>query len=96
MTIKIETTGKELSSFGGLLIAKALLEKTEIRQTLSPLLPKLLSETSRSWDKFQSLTLGFIAGADCLDDLAVYSQDKGFLEMADQAGYSPKASRQEV
>ena len=91
MTIKIESSGKELSSLGGLLIAKALMGRTCLEEAVLPSLPLLSSGSRRSWDKFQALSLGFVAGADCLDDMAVFAQDKGFLEVADHADYSPKA-----
>lgn len=77
--IRIESTEKALSINGGLIIQGRLIEKLKLEKALSAVLPKLKAKgKGEQWDKLFFLIMGFIAGADCLDDLSQYSKDPAF------------------
>ena len=88
--IKVSTTDKSLSSYGGLLIAKSSIKAFDVRGLVAKCLPKLASGQSRSMDKFEAAMLGSMAGAECLDDLETLCEDPAFVETVEKA-YSAKS-----
>ena len=78
MNIKIASTNKHLSSLGGLVLLKTLMKKSDLKGFVEPSLPKLKMANFRNFDKFEGLVSGFVAGADCLDDMDNLIKDPGF------------------
>ncbi len=77
LSIKVTSNAKTLSSYSGLHLFSDLISKFEIQALVGPFLPK--KQRDRGFSSFQKLysgLLGFIAGAECLDDF-------------DQLGYDP-------
>ena len=91
MAIKIEATNKEFSQFGGLTLAKELVHKGQFIKKLSSTLPVLKSGVKRSLAKAEQLILGFIAGAECLDDMDRFIKDPGVLQVFDKSAYTAKS-----
>ena len=91
MSIKLATTDKALSSFGGLKIVNELLSGFRLRDLSFSFLPELKTGKSRSFDKLRNLVFGFAVGADCLDDMALLSHDPGFTTFCDEKSYHPKS-----
>jgi len=91
MDIKIARTNKRLSSFAGLRIVTKLLKSSRIQSLVDSSMPKLISGTRRSQKKFTDLMLGFIAGADCLDDMERLGYDAGFSSLCGDHVYTPKS-----
>ncbi len=67
-TVRIETTKKNISAYGGLRLVDQLIKKTELRLNIESKLPVSDKLKKPSWEKFKTLLMGFLAGADCLDD----------------------------
>lgn len=88
--IKISDTNKSLSARGGLLLAQEALKSFNFRYSITGCLPGLVTGGSRSVDKFEAMLLGSIAGAECLDDLEVLSNDPAFQEVVTKT-YTAKA-----
>ena len=88
--IKIETTDKSLSIYGGLVVAKEAMDLSGFRGFIASGMPAIKSGTSRSVDKFESVILGGMAGAECLDDLARLSEDPAYEAMVART-YSAKS-----
>lgn len=76
--IKVSSTDKSLSSFGGLLIARESLKTFGLKSLVWDCLPELASGKSRSLDKFEAMMLGSMAGAECLEDLETLAEDPAF------------------
>lgn len=82
LSIKITSNAKTLSSFSGLHLFDGLFHKFEIQQLISPYLPQKQRERGlTSFEKFFTGVIGFIAGAECLDDLDWLGQDPLFREI---------------
>jgi hypothetical protein len=78
--IKTGTTDKTLSSFGGLIHANKVLSHLDLKKSIEHLLPsQSFVRTTTPYEKFQALLLGFIAGAQCLDDVERLRRDSGFV-----------------
>ncbi len=79
-TIKVSTTDKSLSSYGGLVLATESFEAFNLRGSIAQSLPELVSGVGRSQDKFEAMVLGSMAEAECLEDLEVLGKDPGYEE----------------
>lgn len=86
LNIKVETTDKHLSKFGGLNLFALSWSKLKIMGQISGLLPGV----RRSIKKFEDLALGFAVDAECLDDMALLGKDDGFKTVCDERVYTPK------
>lgn len=79
MFITSEVSKKTLSVLGGLMLHSKIMEKLELAKKLDGILPISKKRCLGSnTDKFRAMVLGFIAGAECLDDMDVIGQDPGF------------------
>jgi hypothetical protein len=79
LSLKFTSNAKSLSSFSGLKIFDDLIEKFALRSLLGSFLPRKLRDRGfGSWEKFFAGLIGFIAGAECLDDFDFYAQDPLF------------------
>lgn len=81
MAIKFEASRGNFTSLGGLSIFGELFDCLDLKRKLLPLLPgaKKQALLDRNFSKFRSLALGFVAGAECLEDMATLNQDLGFV-----------------
>ncbi len=82
LSIKITSNAKTLSSYSGLHLFSDLISKFEFRAMIGPFLPQ--KSRNRGFTSFQKLysgILGFIAGAECLDDLDLIGHDPLFQEL---------------
>jgi hypothetical protein len=69
LSVKITSNAKTLSSFSGLHLFAYLFHKFEIQSLIQSYLPK--KKMASGWTSSEKLypgVLGFIAGAECLDD----------------------------
>ena len=66
--IKLETTDKHLSSYGGLFLVRTLLDELHLDHRVAEYLPKTPKKNLDTADKFEALLLGFILGNNHLDD----------------------------
>ena len=79
--IKIEGIDKDFSTYGGIYLYNKLTENLLLESKLHGILPKnKIEPKTSSYEKFKALCLGFIAGADSLDDMDKLSTDLGFYE----------------
>jgi hypothetical protein len=82
LSINFTPNAKSLSSISGIKLFDDLFHKFEIKQLVSPELPK--KERKRgfsSWNKFYTGIMGLIAGCECLDDFDWYGNDPLFLKL---------------
>ncbi|NRA44481.1 MAG: transposase [Oligoflexales bacterium] len=79
MSIKILSTNKKLSSWGGIYSVSTLYNKLNLSTHLRPALPKLKASYSseRNLAKIRQMILTFVAGADCLDDMEGLAKEPG-------------------
>lgn len=83
LSINVTANAKSLSSFSGLHLFTSLIGKFEWQQSLASLLPTKCRERGySSWNKFYAGILGFIAGAECLDDFELIGQDPLIAKIA--------------
>ncbi len=68
--IKIATTDKSLSIYGGLVLGSEAFKAFNLRYSIKESMPVLVSGNGRSLDKFEAMMLGSMAGAECLDGVA--------------------------
>ena len=69
LSIKVTSNAKTLSSYSGLHLFSDLISKFDLRASVGPFLPSKRRERGfSSFEKFYSGLLGFVAGAECLDD----------------------------
>src|SRR5690606_6949194 len=85
--IKIETTDKQLSAYGGLHIFAKRWQKFALVAQVSGFLPKV----KRAQKKFEDLVLGLAAGGECLDDMSTFAKDQGFLAVCNDRVLTPKS-----
>lgn len=88
--IKVTSTDKSLSSFGGLLLAKEALKQGGIHSLITPALPDVATGIQKSLDKFEGLIIGTLAGAECLDDFERLAEDPAFSETVERC-YTAKS-----
>ncbi len=82
MPLTIESTNQVFSALGGLPIFDQILDSLNLRRKLKSCLPQgEVKQRIATYDKFRSLVLGLIAGAECLDDMEKMSEDKVFQEV---------------
>lgn len=88
LSIKITSNAKSLSSYSGLYLFISLCARFEIRHLFGALLPQKQRDRGfSSWNKFYALCMGFIAGAECLDDF----DDLGLDPLVSKITGSPSA-----
>lgn len=76
-SIRIEPTNKVLSSFGGMVLFEKMIEKLRLSKHISNFLPTSdYVPCGTSYAKFYQILMGFLAGAECLDDLDYLKTDK--------------------
>jgi len=81
LSIKVTPNAKTLSSFSGLHLFKNLVEKFELQRSFGPLLPRKQRDRGlTSFEKLYAGIMGFIAGAECLDDFDTLANDPLFSE----------------
>lgn len=84
LSINFTPNAKSLSSFSGIKIFDDLILKFQIKSFVAPFLPrKIRNRGFRHWNKFYALILGFVAGAECLDDFDWLSHDPLFRKLTD-------------
>lgn len=82
LSLKITHSAKPLSAFSGLFLFDDLISKFEIQALITPFLPKKKRERGfKTFEKFFSGILGFVAGIECLDDFDWFSRDLVFDEL---------------
>jgi hypothetical protein len=82
LSIKITSNAKTLSSYSGLHLFSDLISKFEVQSLIGSFLP--LKGRNRGFSSFQKLysgVMGFIAGAECLDDFDWLGHDPLFKEL---------------
>ena len=93
LSIKVTTNAKTLSSYSGLHLFSDLISKFDLKASLGPFLPeKVRNRGFSSFQKLYSGVLGFIAGAECLDDFDWLGHDPLFKDMTG----SPPQSQWEI
>jgi hypothetical protein len=81
--IKHEETKKNLSAMGGIHLASRVMKLAQMNNLVLPHLPQLKQvKAATGADKFRALVLGFIADAQCLDDMADLGTDVAFSAVA--------------
>lgn len=84
LSLKITHSAKSLSSFSGLHFFDDLFHKFEIQTLIASYLPRKKRDRGlTSFEKFFTGVLGFIAGAQCLDDFDWLGHDPLFRELTD-------------
>jgi hypothetical protein len=79
--IKTEGVDKNFSSFGGIFLYERLCERLGLFSKMATTLPaNLIEPKTTAYDKFKALCLGFVAGADSLEDMDKLACDVGFKE----------------
>jgi hypothetical protein len=82
LSIKVTANTKTLSSYSGLHLFSDLISKFEFQSLIGPFLPK--KQRERGFSSFQKLyagILGFVAGAECLDDFDWLGHDPLFEQI---------------
>ncbi|HET9236346.1 MAG TPA: hypothetical protein VFO10_03820 [Oligoflexus sp.] len=73
---------RNLSSLGGLLLFKELLAGIRLDERVGEALPRQrIASGALGFDKFRALLLGFLSGAECLEDMDKLRSDPMFLEV---------------
>lgn len=82
LSIKVTSNAKTFSSYSGLHLFSDLVSKFDFPSLIGSYLPKKQRDRGfTSFEKFYSGLLGFIAGAECLDDFDNMGQDPFFDEL---------------
>jgi hypothetical protein len=72
---------RNLSSLGGLLLFKDLLAGSRLDERVGEALPRQrIASGASGFDKFRALLLGFLSGAECLEDMDRLCSDPMFRE----------------
>jgi hypothetical protein len=73
---------RNLSSLGGLLLFKELLASSRLDERVGEALPRQRIVSGASgFNKFRALLLGFLSGAECLEDMDKLRTDPMFREV---------------
>ncbi|WP_141731880.1 IS1380 family transposase [Oligoflexus tunisiensis] len=73
---------RNLSSLGGLLLFKELLVGSRLDERVGEALPRQhIASCASGFDKFRALLLGFLSGAECLEDMDRLRSDPMFREV---------------
>ncbi len=94
MAVRLESVDGTLTEYGGLVCFRDLWRSMGMHSKTKKLLPDPRNSNSilkRHQQKFDGLMFGFLAGADCLEDMSHYNQDIGFLEATKSDGFCPNA-----
>lgn len=79
MALRLEVARGEFSALGGLPLFEEAMDQLKLKHMLKDILPDdRRAYSSSSFEKVKALIHGFVAGADCLDDMADLAADKGF------------------
>jgi hypothetical protein len=82
LSVKVTSNAKTLSSYSGLHLFSDLISKFDLKALIGPFLPeKQRKRGFSSFEKLYSGVLGFIAGAECLDDFDWLGHDPLFLDL---------------
>lgn len=82
LSFKITSNAKSLSSFSGIYLFSDLISKFELQHLFGAYFPKLKKVRGfTSFGKFYAGILGFIAGAECLDDFDSLGNDPLFHKL---------------
>lgn len=82
LSIKITSNAKTLSSYSGLHLFSDLISKFDLRALVGPFLPeKSRRRGFSSFQKFYAGILGFVTGAECLDDFDWLGHDPLFEQL---------------
>ncbi len=77
--IQLQATKKDLSALAGMSLFSSTFDRVVNAQRWTPLLPvNKITPKSNSFAKLKAMTLGLVAGADCIDDLDRLGQDPAF------------------
>lgn len=80
MSIILESSPQSFSALGGLALFDELIAATKLRELTKGHLPvNEIKPRTSAFEKFKGLILGFVAGADCLDDMRKFAADDGFV-----------------
>ena len=79
MAVRIEQARGDFSRLGGMELFQQMARGVGLQRRLKDLLPTGPRLKSKSYRKFHALMMGFIAGADCLDDMNDLACDPGFV-----------------
>lgn len=91
--IEFETTRKDLSHLTGLTFFTNLINRLNLEGALGKILPQMGHKAIlKTKEKFIAGMLGFIAGADCIDDLDSLKQDPLFSSLT-HGGIAPSTMR---
>jgi len=92
--IKLERTRKDLTHLSGLIYFSDLINRLNLVNRLGSILPQAkVIRRLRPKEKFLTGIFGFIAGADCIDDLDNLRRDRLFSELT-KDGTAPSTMRQ--
>jgi hypothetical protein len=84
--IEIETTRKDLTHLSGLYFFKDLISQLNLENRLGAILPQMKRRSaSPAKTKFITGVLGFISGAECIDDFSNLRDDYFFSELTNGA-----------
>ncbi|HET9236617.1 MAG TPA: hypothetical protein VFO10_05175 [Oligoflexus sp.] len=73
---------RNLSSLGGLLLFNELLVGSRLHERVGEALPRQrIASGASGFDKFRALLLGFLSGAECLEDMDNLRTDPMFREV---------------
>lgn len=91
MAIKIESASGNFTALAGLTLYSKIYDRLKIRDDISDYLPSVRGGRvlKRDKQKFKNMILGFIAGAECLDDMKVFAQDPGFVAVCKDKTFEP-------
>ncbi|MEK7854563.1 MAG: transposase, partial [Acidobacteriota bacterium] len=83
LSVTLESSPVQFSSLGGLALFDEMIAATRLRDAVTGDLPKSRARPLASaFQKFRALLFGFVAGADCLDDMDKLAEDEGFAAVA--------------
>lgn len=90
MALRFEVARGEFSALGGLPLFEEAMGQIKLKHMLKDILPDdRRAYSSSSFEKIKALIHGFIAGADCLDDMQDLATDQGFTAICGGLVNSP-------
>jgi hypothetical protein len=91
MAIKLEAARGDFTAVAGLTIFSQIFDSLDLKNKITPYLPGSHSQKilQRNFQKFRCMTLGLVAGAECLDDMNVLHGDIGFNAACKDNTFSP-------
>ena len=90
MKVDYKNVRGRLTNCSGLLHFSEMMQLFGLRRQFNTLLPNVRKSKSigkRHWEKSKALILGFINGADCLDDMNKYFEEQAFVDANDGHSY---------